>query len=438
MDPISAVVSAQEIAGLCATIVKKIKSFIEAVKGAKQALIDMLDRMERMRLLVNEFKSLAQRLKNSSDQNINLAFNDSECMMTLRRVQSLVDKVTEEAHVHDYWMQIKWVRHKEEAGGLLTRLASHERDLGTVLQFIAARSSVTTEQAIQYLMTHLKSQSILIEPFHTSRLAPSPQATSYTKENLTEITVPLDQDTVSKVDVSSLGPTACSPLASRASSPPRQWLVCMASEFFSADYIRQRNKLSDAAFGGTWDVVLRSIEMGTKRFGENWANAPRLKPMSEASSQWTPLHQAAYMGAPLRVIEQLLVLGASRNCQPDPRTLVKMQKLIEKHEIGTNRTRTAGKSLPYHDMTAFDIAGSLGYTGLLAALSPVVRHYLPAETVLDLQNQLQMLTGQLIDNTTLMQSVRIPDLSVLMELEEPSLELVLPKSAGLENVSSAS
>ena len=138
MDPLTAVTFAQEIAGLCLAIVKKIKALIEAIKGAKQALSDMISRLERMRLILNEFKSLAQRLANSPQYNITLAFNDSQCRETLKHMDAHIHTVAKEVSVHRYWMQANWIRHEKEATTLLARLAEHEADLGTVLQFIAA------------------------------------------------------------------------------------------------------------------------------------------------------------------------------------------------------------------------------------------------------------------------------------------------------------
>jgi len=138
MDPITAVGTAGELAGVLWQLVKQIRQLVEAAKGARQALIDLARRMERMRLLLNEFKSLAQRLENSDHRGILLSFDDIGCRETLGQLQTLVNKLSLEAGVHQMWMKVNWIWHKEDAAKLLSRLAAHESDLSSALQFIAA------------------------------------------------------------------------------------------------------------------------------------------------------------------------------------------------------------------------------------------------------------------------------------------------------------
>lgn len=44
----------------------------------------------------------------------------------------------------------------------------------------------------------------------------------------------------------------------------------------SRAYLQQRDRMSDAAYKGHWDVVLELLEVARDTYGENWANAVRL------------------------------------------------------------------------------------------------------------------------------------------------------------------
>lgn len=99
-----------------------------------------------------------------------------------------------------------------------------------------------------------------------------------------------------------------------------------------------RDQLADAARDGDWRTMLRILDDDPI-----WTNSARL----EGRSLYTPLHQAAWHGAPTETVERLLAYGAWR----------------------TLRT-SAGKR-------PVDIAEERGHHHLTRILRPVVKHPVP-------------------------------------------------------------
>jgi len=144
--------------------------------------------------------------------------------------------------------------------------------------------------------------------------------------------------------------------------------------------VEQRDRLADAAREGNWPAVFRILQ---KRPG--WVNSVR----PGGTSGSTPLHQAAWHGAGVEVVHRLVALGAWR----------------------TLRT-TAGEQ-------AVDIAYRKGHGHLVAALTPVIRHPVPADLLAVLQTRLHQLirerAGRLVDE----QRLRLPQLAPLTEQHTP-------------------
>lgn len=111
------------------------------------------------------------------------------------------------------------------------------------------------------------------------------------------------------------------------------------------------------------------------------------KTQSSTPSGFTPLHQAAYMGAPLGVVQQLIRLGAWSLPIRSPQRKYQLTD----QSAGTARTLKE----PDKDMTPLDLARSAGWEHLYDALAPVIRHTVPAKMLDELQRRLHelILTG---------------------------------------------
>jgi hypothetical protein len=138
MDPITATQIAGELAGTFLSLVKTTKEIIETMNGARESLLEILTRCERIRLNLELFRSLATRLSDPVEKSITLTFNESAYRQTANEVTALVQKIAGAAKHSDLWMKINWVYYKGDVGGLLGKLEEREKDLGFVLMFIAA------------------------------------------------------------------------------------------------------------------------------------------------------------------------------------------------------------------------------------------------------------------------------------------------------------
>jgi hypothetical protein len=60
---------------------------------------------------------------------------------------------------------------------------------------------------------------------------------------------------------------------------------------FSGTYLKQRDKMSDAAHSGKWNEVLELLEVARDEYGENWANVVRLSEKSSMTLEAQHLYQ---------------------------------------------------------------------------------------------------------------------------------------------------
>ncbi|WP_431228737.1 ankyrin repeat domain-containing protein [Burkholderia contaminans] len=141
--------------------------------------------------------------------------------------------------------------------------------------------------------------------------------------------------------------------------------------------VASRHALADAARNGDWATMLDCIAKEHKL-----VNATRLG----GKSLYTPLHQAAYNGAPKEVVTELLQLGAWR------------------------MLRDAQGARPV------DLAEQRGHRHLIDLLTPQPRRFVPAETLRDIQRHFhEMMLGRIAHLRV--DALRLPELEPLLELD---------------------
>ncbi len=151
-----------------------------------------------------------------------------------------------------------------------------------------------------------------------------------------------------------------------------------------------RDRLADAARSGDWEVVLELAErhrsVNTTRVG--------------GTSGFTPLHQAAFLGGPVPVVERLLELGAWRTL------------------------RTADGD------TAADIAAANGHIELAALLAPRLVREVDATDLAQLECQLHgVILGRVLDLCRDC-GFRAPPLAPLLEYPEATMWAAIPGMYG--------
>ncbi|MBN3795808.1 ankyrin repeat domain-containing protein [Burkholderia sp. Ac-20392] len=141
--------------------------------------------------------------------------------------------------------------------------------------------------------------------------------------------------------------------------------------------VASRHALADAARDGDWATVLDLVEKQSRL-----VNATRLG----GTSLYTPLHQAAYGGAPKEVVVALLQLGAWR------------------------MLRDAQGARPV------DLAERRGHRHLVDLLTPQPRRFVPDETLSDIQRHFHdMIRGRIA--RLRVDALRLPELEPLLELD---------------------
>lgn len=148
----------------------------------------------------------------------------------------------------------------------------------------------------------------------------------------------------------------------------------------------QRDRLADAAGEGRWPDVLALLR------DRSWANCVRLG----GTSGFTPLHQAAWHGAEVAVVLELIELGAWRTI------------------------RAANRQRPV------DVAEEKGHRHLLDVLRPAPKHPLPDAVSAGMQEQLHLLIRGRIPKLYLENRLRLPQIEPLTELDEPKLWFPVP------------
>ncbi|PWI18246.1 hypothetical protein DI272_31965 [Streptomyces sp. Act143] len=167
------------------------------------------------------------------------------------------------------------------------------------------------------------------------------------------------------------------------------------------EYAARRHRLADAARDADWATVFGVLDEVRAKVNAHWVNSARLG----GPSGYTPLHQAAWHGAPADVVQRLLALGAWR----------------------TLRTGDGSR--------AVDIAGQRGHHHLAALLRPEIRHHLPYDEIGPLRHHLHRLIRHRAprkDGTDLAtgQGLRLPEVEVLTELRHPACWFPVPGMYG--------
>ncbi|PVH97328.1 hypothetical protein DM02DRAFT_730649 [Periconia macrospinosa] len=175
-------------------------------------------------------------------------------------------------------------------------------------------------------------------------------------------------------------------------------------------YLQQRDMMSNAAKYGKWDEVMELLEVARYAYGENWANVVRLKhpQVADKVSFWTPLHQAAYLCAPINVIRYLIANGSLR----------------------TLRTRNSDTIFKHRDLTAAEIARENGYLHLIDILAPVIYYPVPHSTLA----RLQALFHEMIRaDSRGVSNLVLPELVTLTELRIPEMWFPLKHKSAKEH-----
>ncbi|KAL4992680.1 hypothetical protein BDW68DRAFT_183911 [Aspergillus falconensis] len=356
------VASAQAVAALASMfleIVSTTKQVIETMKGARAALMELFTRAERIRLNLELFRSLTYRLSDPVEKASAISFNERAYQQTAEEVLQLVRKVADSGKRSDLMMRVNWLFYRSDVAALVKKLEEREKDLGLVLTFIAAQSSVVTEGEVLALRTKVDERTKISDASDTaSREETTQPAADPPSDNPPEYEEPI-LDTRPRAG----WPDIVSP---RPKQPPTTWPGVLIRESFAPTYLQKRDQLANAAYIGNWPSVIDCLENAKILFQESWANAVRLR------------------------------------------------------TLPTGQTRG---EFQFADLTPAEIAHELGYDDIYGILAPVVRHVVPARILTHLQATFnELLMSELAECGQLPAGcIRFPPLSALTELEHPEM-----------------
>lgn len=171
------------------------------------------------------------------------------------------------------------------------------------------------------------------------------------------------------------------------------WNGALDADAWKEPAAEASHRLADAAKVGDWEVVLRMV-------GDGRSTYPTVNSWRAGGTSWyAPLHQAAWHGASIEVVDQLLDLGAWR-------------------------------MLPTADgRTAYDIAVEKGHGHLAAALEPRTGHRFDADVAARIEAHLAALVESRI-RPHLEIRLRHPVVAVLTETPEQSIWYPVPGMYG--------
>lgn len=169
------------------------------------------------------------------------------------------------------------------------------------------------------------------------------------------------------------------------------WDGVTRSETLNEPVATIRQQLADRAKASDWSGVLAILTAYP-----TLVNATR----PGGRSLYATLHQAAYDGAPVEVVHQLLARGAWR----------------------TLRTARGERSS--------DIAERRGHTHLAVALTPILRLEMRPDVLMAIQGHLHALIRERVGNLVREHVLRLPELEPLLELPTPRLWFPVPGMYG--------
>ena len=157
------------------------------------------------------------------------------------------------------------------------------------------------------------------------------------------------------------------------------------------DAAQNRHALADAAKSYNWPRVFDLLAEA-----EELVNTVR----PDGLSWYAPLHQAAHGGAPIEVTQRLIGMRAFRTLQ------------------------NARGERPV------DVAERQGHRHLLDVLAPQYKHRVPIGVLLKVQVHFHQVIRGRVDDLVKKQSLRLPELEPLLELDRPCMWFRVPGMYG--------
>ena len=137
IDPITAAEVAVEAVGVCVKVVKLIKRAIETMKQVREGLLELVNRTERMRTILDLVRVLCIELKGTPQEGQEfIPLNSDQCLHTMRDLETLANKIAGVWIKNKAFAGVQWLWYKNETEELLEKLHKQEGDMVNLLIII--------------------------------------------------------------------------------------------------------------------------------------------------------------------------------------------------------------------------------------------------------------------------------------------------------------
>ena len=133
VDPLSIVGVAEEGVSICIKVISILKRFISTVKNAKKDMIHLLKRVERIRNVLALLRYLMLELIKTSQRDMQLAMDISECEATMKDLMQLVNEVVAG---RQQFVSFYWAAKKSAADKMVLRLREEEGHIMNIVTLI--------------------------------------------------------------------------------------------------------------------------------------------------------------------------------------------------------------------------------------------------------------------------------------------------------------
>lgn len=173
--------------------------------------------------------------------------------------------------------------------------------------------------------------------------------------------------------------------------PSLEWDIVTSPDLLNEHALTARVALADAARAGDWVAVLKAL-----RRNKSFVNAAR----PGGTSGYTPLHQAAHLGAPAKVVKALIAMGAWR------------------------LLRTSSGELP------MELATRRGHQELVSLLTPEIRVRIEPEDLRRMEIYFHAVINGRAERLVREHKLRLPLLEPLLEMPMRGVWMPVPGMYG--------
>lgn len=136
IDPVSAASLAVELAAVCVRVFKVIKKTIETRKKIRGHLLELLNRVERMRNILELLRCLLREISKTEHRDLAINLNEEGCRQTMKELQVLTDKLARTNLTSQFLASIQWQTNETEAKELVIKLQNQEQEIVNILVMI--------------------------------------------------------------------------------------------------------------------------------------------------------------------------------------------------------------------------------------------------------------------------------------------------------------